>query len=219
MRSFWSEPFLWIHLAGLASLPLWLAVCWLGLAVGDPLLPVGLEMFLVVIAGIVPVLWMQLVRPFNIFSILVVALKPEQLTTQQRQILSLFQRPLNKVLALLAPFFLVWVLWQIYIAAPIAALITPFSPEWRLAGLLLTAVAFYGANLFLQVPVSVLGVLLTSESTFSAIAPYPVEKIRQDFTIPGLEVNKILPIESSPTIPTSQLSESKIEDRASNSPN
>ena len=103
MRSFWSEPFLWIHLAGLAALPLCLALCWLGLASGESLLPGWLEICLVAIAGITPILWMQLARPFNIFSILVVALKPEQLTTQQRQILSLFKRPLNKVLALLAP--------------------------------------------------------------------------------------------------------------------
>ena len=32
-----SEPFLWIHLAGLAALPIFLQIAWIGLAVGDPL--------------------------------------------------------------------------------------------------------------------------------------------------------------------------------------
>ena len=70
MRSFGSEPFLWIHLSGVAALPIFLGLCLLGLAVSSPLLPVWLEMFLVAVAGIVPVLWMQRFRPFYIFSIL-----------------------------------------------------------------------------------------------------------------------------------------------------
>ena len=37
MRSFRSEPFLWIHLAGIAVAPLGLLVVWLALAIGDPL--------------------------------------------------------------------------------------------------------------------------------------------------------------------------------------
>lgn len=218
MRSFWSEPFLWIHLAGLAALPLLLELLLLALAVGDPMLPVWLEILLIAVIGIAPVLWMQLVRPFNIFSILVLALKPEQLTVEQRKILSLFKSPLEKVLALLAPIFLVWVLWQIYRLAPISASVVSFLPEWRQAGLLVAAVAFLLSNLFLQVPLSVLSVLLTSESKFATIEPYPIEKIRQDFTIPGLQVNKILPIKLSPTTPVSQSTSSTIvEDKASNS--
>jgi hypothetical protein len=204
MRSFWSEPFLWIHLAGLAAVPLCLALCWLGLGVGEAVLPVWLEMLLVAIAGIIPILWMQLARPFNIFSILVVALKPEQLTTQQRQILSLFKRPFNKVLALLAPILLFWVLWQVYRAVPLATSMAQFAPQWHLAGLLLAAIAFLLSNLFLQVPLSVCGVLVTSDSTFSQTEAYPIEKIHRDFTIPGFQVNGIWPFASVPTAPDSQ---------------
>jgi len=51
MRSFWTEPFLWIHLAGIAALPLALELVWLGLAVGDPILPVWLELVLVIATG------------------------------------------------------------------------------------------------------------------------------------------------------------------------
>lgn len=220
MRSFWSEPFLWIHLAGLAALPLLLGLLLLALAVGDPILPVWLEISLIAAIGIAPILWMQLVRPFNIFSILILALRPEQLTVEQRKILSLFKSPLEKVLALLAPIFLVWGLLQIYRLAPTAASVVSFLPEWRQAGLLVAAVAFLLSNLFLQVPLSVLSVLLTSESKFAAIEPYPTEKIRQDFTIPGLQVNKILPLELSSTTPISQATSSTaVEDKASNSSN
>lgn len=199
MRSFWTEPFLWIHLAGLAAMPLALEVVWLGLAVGDPILPVWLEWLLLAIVGIAPVLWMQLTRPFDIFSILVLALKPEQLTLEQRRLLSLFKTKNNPVLNIVAAVFMLWVLWQIYKVAPVAATVATFLPQWRIAGLLLAGLAFLGSNLFLQVPLSVLQVLLASESEFGLAEPYPVEKMSQDFTIPGFKVNQILPITLAPT--------------------
>ena len=194
MRSFWTEPFLWIHLAGLAALPLCLELVWLGLAVGDPILPVWLEFLLVAAIGIVPVLWMQLTRPFDIFSLLVLAMKPEQLAEQQRRILSLFKTKTNPLLTIVGAVFMLWVLWQIYRVAPVAAAIAPLAPGWRLAGLLGASLAFLASNLFLQVPLSVAQVLLTSESEFSSTEPYPVEKTLQDFTLPGVRVNQILPI-------------------------
>lgn len=195
MRSFWTEPFLWIHLAGLAALPLTLELVWLGLAVGDPILPIGLEFLLVAVVGIAPILWMQLTRPFDIFSILFLALKVEKLTQSQRRLLSLFKTKTNQVVAIAGALFMVWVLWQVYRIAPVAAGVIPLAPSWHIAGLLWAALAFLASNLFLQVPLSVLRVLLTSESQFAATAPYPVEKIPQDFTIPGVRVNKILPLE------------------------
>jgi hypothetical protein len=62
-----------------------------------------------------------------------------------------------------------------------------------MAGLLEAGLAFIASNLFLQIPLSVVQVLLASESEFAAIEPYPVEKTPQDFTIPGVRVNRILP--------------------------
>lgn len=194
MRSFWNEPFLWIHLAGLAALPLTLELVWLGLAVGDPILPVWLELFFVAAIGILPVLSMQLTHPFDIFSILVVAIKPEQLSTEQQRILSLFQAKTNKLLTIAAVFFMLWLLWQIYRVAPLAVGIVPLPPGWHLVGLLWAGVAFLLSNLFLQVPLSVAQVLLTSESEWAATQPYPKEKIPKDFTIPGVRVKQILPL-------------------------
>ncbi len=194
MRSFWTEPFLWIHLAGIAALPLALELVWLGLAVGDPILPIWLELLLLATVGILPVLWMQLTRPFDIFSILILAMKPEQLTQEQRRLLSLFKTKTNSVVTIAAAVFMLWVLWQIYRVAPIAATVAPFAPRWRILGLLWAGLAFLVSNLFLQVPLSVAQVLLTSESEFAATEPYPVEKMPQDFTIPGVRVNQILPL-------------------------
>ncbi|MDJ0546138.1 MAG: low-complexity tail membrane protein, partial [Microcystis sp. M53601_WE4] len=83
-----SEPFLWIHLAGLAALPIFLQIAWIGLAVGDPLPFLWLEWLFLGAIAIIPVFWMQWTKPFDIFSLLLVALKPSQLTPEQLKILS-----------------------------------------------------------------------------------------------------------------------------------
>jgi len=202
VRSFWSEPFLWIHLSGVAALPIFLGLCLLGLAVGSPLLPVWLEMFLVAVAGIVPVLWMQWFRPFYIFSILVVAVKPQNLTSLQHRILTRFKTNLNKGLALFVAVLLAVILWQLYRFAPLAASVAPFPPSWRWAGLLLAASAFLASNLFLQVSTSVMAVLLTPESEFAATKPHVLEKIRQDFTIAPWQVDRLLPALAAETTAT-----------------
>jgi hypothetical protein len=192
-KSFRSEPFLWIHLAGIAIAPLALQVVWLGLAVGDPLPFVWLELLFLAIVGILPVFWMQWQRPFDIFSLLLVALRPEILTLQQRQILSQLKTKKQRILSLVVALGMFWVLWQLYRLAPLAAIAAAALPQWRILGLLVAALAFLVSNLFVQVPVSVLGVLATSEQQLSAVEPCPSEQIPQQFTVPGFKVGKILP--------------------------
>jgi hypothetical protein len=193
MRSSWSEPFLWIHLAGLAAVPLLLGLCWLCLAIGDPQFPIWVEFLLVAGIGIAPILWMQLTRPFYIFSILVLALKPNQLTSDQQRLLSLFKTPLHQWLASFGAILMLAVLWQIYQVAPVATIVG-FPLTSRLLGLFLAGLAFLASNLFLQVSLSVLLVLLTSEAKLAVTEPFPVVRIFQDFTVPGWQVNQILPI-------------------------
>ncbi len=193
MRSFWFDPYLWIHLAGLAALPIFLEICLIGFAIGDPLLPVWLEVLLVAVAGVVPILWMQWQRPFYIFSVMAVAVKPEQLTDNQRRLLVLFKSQRNRVLAAVVPVCLVFLLWKIYAIAPIAAPVVSFLPRWRFFGLLLAAGAFLASNLFLQVPISVASVMLTTDSAFAATPPHLLESIRRSFTLVGLRVNRFLP--------------------------
>lgn len=193
MRSFWADPYLWVHLTGIAAVPIFLELCLLGLAVGEPLLPAWLELSLIGIVGTTPILWMQWNRPFSIFSLVVLALKPEQLTADQRRILQLFRTPIDRILAILTAIALLGALGWLYQVAPIASGAVSFLPIGRGIGLLGAAIAFLLSNLFLQVPVSVLRVLLTSESQFAATEPYPVEQIPQSFTLLGLQVKHILP--------------------------
>lgn len=193
MRLLWSEPYLWIHLAGLAALPLCLQVCLLGLAAGDPVLPVWLELLLLLLIGIGPILWMQLQRPFYIFSLLAVALPPERLSDNQRRVLRLFRDRAAQAWAIVTAIAAVIILIQLYRMAPIAAEVTPFGPGGRLLGLLVAGIAFFAGHLFLQVPVSVLRILLYRDSQFLATEPYPLEQIRSGFAIPGIQVNQILP--------------------------
>jgi hypothetical protein len=193
MRSFWSDPYLWIHLAGLAALPLWLELCWLGLAVGDPVLPFWLELLLIAALGIGPVFWMQWQRPFYIFSLIAVALKPALLTADQRRLLTLFNAPRHRYLAIAGAILAFLALRQLYVLAPIAAAVTPFPSESRWLGVLIAAIAFLGVNLFLQVPLSVMSVLFTGDSAFAATTPYPLERIPSDFTLLGIPVKQILP--------------------------
>ena len=192
MNNFRSEPFLWIHLAGAAAVPLLLQIVWLGLAVGDPLSPFWLELLLLGAVGILPVFWMQWNRPFDIFSLLFVSVKPQALTSQQQSILSLFKSNRERLLAVIAAVAMTAVLWLLYQYAPLAASAAAFLPQWRVFGLFIAAIAFLACNLFVQVPLSVLGVLLTKEAQLATVNPYPAEQIPQGFIVPGLRVNKIL---------------------------
>lgn len=194
MSSFRSEPFLWIHLAGIAVVPISLQLVWVGFAVGTPWPGLGflLELLIVGIVGIIPILWMQWTRPFDIFSILFLALKPESLSLNQQKILSLFKRKSQQVLAFLTALLMAGILWLIYDWAPLAAIVAAQLPQWRLLGLLIASLGFLMSNLFIQVPVSVLGILLTSDAKFESISPVQPEQIRRNFTIIGFKVQKIL---------------------------
>jgi hypothetical protein len=193
MSSFRSEPILWIHVAGLATLPFFLTVCLFFLAVGKPFLPAWQELALVAIVGTAPLLWMQLRRPFYIFAILGIALKPERLTEQQRKILTLIKIKLNRFLVFIAALLLAGLLWQIYQLVPVLAEFAQFLPQWHGLALLIAALAFMASNLFLQIPLSVVRVLVTNDTEFAAVEPLPLEQIQEDFTILGVRVNQILP--------------------------
>lgn len=209
MRAFWSDPYLWIHAAGLAGVPVCLLLCLLGLAVGDPLLPAWLELGLIAIVGIVPIAWMQLQKPFYIFSLLAVALKPEKLTDDQRRILVLLKTRPSLAGVVAGAVVLLLLLRKLYDVAPIAADLTPLPPSWRPLGLLVAAIAFLFSNLFLQVPLSVIQVLLASDAEFAATAPYALENIAQSFSVFGLQVNQIVPPLAAPATIAEPLSVSE----------
>lgn len=191
MRSFRLDPYLWVHLAGFAVVPLWLDLCLLGLSTGNPALPTGVEIGFLSLVGALPILWMQWQKPFCIYSLLFLALRPDRMDENQRRILRLFRDPLVKFLAGLAPLPLIWVVWKLYGLAPLATDLSPFPN--RGVGLVVAAIAFLLANLFVQVPLGVVRVLLVPERAFANVPPYPPEQIKKDFTLLGLRVNRILP--------------------------
>ena len=191
MASFRSEPFLWIHLAGIAVAPFALLVVWLALAIAVPLTPYWLELGFLVGIGVLPILWMQWHKPFEIFSLLVVSLRPEVLTLEQRKILSLFKQPRQRVLTVLTALLMTGKLFALYYFAPLASLPVLDLPQIRIAALGVAAIAFLIANLFVQVPVSVLGILLTSNATYEQISPIELSEIPQKLTLFGFRVKKI----------------------------
>lgn len=191
MKAFWADPYLWIHAAGIATVPLWLVICFLGLAAGDPILPSSLEILLIALAGIVPIAWMQWEKPFCIYSLVAITLKPEKLTENQRRILTLFKQRRNPVFIGAGAGILFLVLKQLYGNAVIASLITPIPNH--LLGLVIAIVGFLGANLFLQVPLSVLQVLQASETEFQQAQPYDPRAIDTSFFELGFKVDRILP--------------------------
>ncbi|WP_036487575.1 low-complexity tail membrane protein [Myxosarcina sp. GI1] len=192
--TFRSEPFLWIHLAGIVLFPITLECTWLGLEIGKPLPFSLLEFVLIAAMGTLPVLWMQLARPFDIFSIAVVSLKPEQLTVRQRQILTQFKTTRHRWASAIAAGLMLFILWLLFRLSPLAIGVASWFPQWRLLGLAIAAVAFLAANLFFQVPISVFNVLMSKESRLLNSEPCSIEKIPLDFTVPGFKVNKILPL-------------------------
>ena len=191
MSSFRNEPFLWIHLSGIAVAPIALLIVWLSLAIATPITPYWLELIILGIIGIIPILLMQWQKPFEIFSLLVVSLRPEVLTLEQRKILSLFKRPKQQFLALLTALLMAGKLYGIYYFAPLAALPVVNFPQVRLLALRVAAIAFLVANLFVQVPVSVLGILFTQNKIYEETTPINIEDIPKNLTVPGLRVRKI----------------------------
>lgn len=186
-----SEPFLWIHLVGIALFPAMIEIALLGLTIGDSY-SYFIELPLIATLAILPILWMQLSRPFDIFSVLLFSLKPECLTAEQRKILSLFKTAKQKIWSLIAAGVMLLLLWLIYRLSPLAIGIGAFLPQWRILGLAIAGIAFLGSNLFLQIPLSVLQVLLTEDSKFIQTEPYPLQAIAENFTVPGIKVSQIL---------------------------
>lgn len=191
MNNFRLEPFLWVHLAGLALAPLLLIITWIGLAVSDPWPFYGGELGLVGMMGVLPILWMQWTKPFNFFSLLFFSIKPNSLTEEQRKILRLLKTRKNKIFHGLAAIGLLGIGGLIYQFAPFAAITASMLPQWRILGLMIAAIAFFLCNLFVQVPVSVIGVLLTSDKTWLTTEAIPCEAILTNFTSLGLKVSKI----------------------------
>ncbi|OUC16549.1 MAG: hypothetical protein B0A82_01255 [Alkalinema sp. CACIAM 70d] len=190
MNQFWLDPYLWIHLSGIVVVPIALLGCWLALTSAPSSFSAIVEFLLIFVIGVSPILWMQWQKPFYIYSILVIAINPDDLTPDQQKILTLFENYRNPLLLLLGAIGLGALLWQMEAWAQGAIPIVPLPPILRLPA---ATIAFFLATLFLEVPLSVARVMLAGNANFLAAEPLPIQTIRQNFTIVGLKVNKILP--------------------------
>lgn len=193
MTLFRRDPYLWVHLAGLAALPLWLDVCFASFAGGGAIAPPWLELGSLALVGTTPILWMQWQRPFYIFSLLVVAIRPDLLSEERRRLLALQRTWQGRSLTLAGAIALLVALVYLYVLAPIAAETTPLIGLPQPVAWLICAISFLFANLFIQVPASVIPLLITSASTFRETEPYDPASIPKNFTVIGLRVSRILP--------------------------
>jgi hypothetical protein len=184
-----SEPFLWIHFGGIIVFPLMLGIAAIGLAVGDRYSYL-LELPWLIAIAILPISFMQLYRPFNIFSVLFVALQPKFLTEKQRKILALFQRKQQKVVSAIVTGLMLLNLWLLYNFSP-ATRLASLLPQQRILGLAIASIAFLGSNLFLQIPLSAFQVLLTSKSELAQIEQCSLEEIKSNFTTVGITVSQL----------------------------
>ncbi|WP_338442579.1 low-complexity tail membrane protein [Synechococcus elongatus IITB4] len=218
-----AEPFLWIHLAGLATAPLWAALFLFAIANPDPFLPSGFTAILAGLIGISSILWMQLRRPFYIFSLAVLTLKPEALQEGQRKLLRWFLSSLNRILAIATAIGLALILLQLYRWLPIVQLQNPLAALDPFPAFLLAIVTVLALNLFVQVPVSVAPLLWLSESAIADSEPLAPGQIAQQFTILGLPLKGLLPADwyrpeeasagadSSPAVPEATPSPAPVE--------
>ncbi len=190
--AFAMDPYLWIHFAGLAAVPLFLEITWFSLALGDSFSP--LELLPVALLGILPIFWMQWKRPFNIYSLLLWYIRYDALTTEQRQVLGLYKSRSHKLLTIVVSLLMIPLLWLIYQQAPLSSGIAQqFLPPVRILALILSMLAFLLANLFVQVALSTLLVMILLKKDPTSLGAWETGKIKEDFTSIGLPVRQIVP--------------------------
>ena len=178
--------YLWVHLVGLAAVPLLLDICLAGLASAGSALPFKVQFWLIALTGIVPSAWMQIQRPFYIYALPPLAVKPTSLSEDERRCLTVLKSWQIKALAGVTAGFLLWLLVQLYEKLP------QVSPVMEPGvGLVSAIAAFFFACLFLQISVSVVRSLLIGRDTLKRVKPFETDKIISSFFIPGLRIKKI----------------------------
>ena len=191
VKSLRSEPFLWIHLLGISVFPVFIGITIIGLSIGDSYFFIG-ELILLTVITVIPVFVMQFKRPFNIFSVLFLSLKPKCLNDRQKTILSLFKRFKHKFISAIAAVLMTALLWLLYRLSPLAVGTVGFIPQQRLLGLAIASVGFFASNLFFQIPLSTLLVLSTKQIKLDRTFAYSLDEITRDFTTVGIQIDRIL---------------------------
>jgi hypothetical protein len=192
MTTFLTQPFVLIHLAGLAVVPISLVFVWLGLAVCEPMPFWDFKLIIVAITGVIPILYMQFKRPFYIYNILVFSLKPEILTEDQRKILTLLKTTKARLFAtVITSILMLLSLALIYKLIPLASTLSFLANQWSITGFFVAIFAFLVSNLFLQVPVSLLSIIFTPKDKFEQVSPLTPQSIKQEFTLIGFQLKNM----------------------------
>ncbi len=196
MNRLWYEPFLWIHASGIVVVPLWLALLLIGFSTGESLFFPWLEWGLISALGIAPVVWMQWQRPFYIFSLLAVAVPPDQIRPDQQSLLRGFQERGHRFLVVLPTTLIILLIgYWCYQIAPLFTSLNPLPPalQFRVVGVLIAVLALLGAHLFLQVPAAVFRLLvLVKDQHIEDWQPLEPAEIRSQFTLVGRPLTTLL---------------------------
>lgn len=187
------DPYLWLHLVGLATLPLTLSLMAIALAWGIPFPFSVAELVLIVLVGGIPVWVLQILRPWQPFGFLIFQIPPERMDERQKKILRLIQGTRQPVLNAVGAVFMVILLWQIAHYSPLATGMTEGLWQWRIFGLLGAIAGFFLSNVSLQMSITLLPTLFLSEQTVREIDPHPNVSIRRDFACWGLSMGQLFP--------------------------
>jgi hypothetical protein len=192
-----NHPFIWGNIAFLAGVPWLLALSMAGLAVGDPVFPTWLEIFLLGFPAIAAVVWLQWQQPFSPFSLWFLVKPSERLSEDERRVLTLVKQQRNGWyvtgwVAIAVAFVISAIFCKLYIAAPLAQAIAPFPEGLRLFGIIWAEICFLLSNVLLQSGVSALRIKLTAESEITSLQPFAIEKIKNNFTNIGWQAPQLL---------------------------
>ena len=85
------------------------------------------------------------------------------------------------------------IFWQINSLSPLATSLNPLIASGQLIFLGIASLAFLLSNLFLQVPISVLGILFHNSEQLAATEAVSLTQVSTEFTSFGIQVKQILP--------------------------
>jgi hypothetical protein len=185
------DPFLWFHVAAIAAVPLTLVLSMLGLAVGDPVFPGWLEIFLLGLPPIALSVWLQYSQPIFPYSLWVMHRPADKLADNQLKVLSLQKSYVTGWVAIVVGVFLYVVFRQLYISAPLAAGMTFLPSALRLVGVLWAVVFFAISALLLQVGVAAARILIMPVTEFMAAEPFDPANVGRGFFVIGQRSPKL----------------------------
>ena len=192
-----NNPFVVGHIVLILAVPWLLTLGMAGLAVGDPVFPAWLEIFLLGFPAIAWVTWIQWQQPFSPFSLWLVAKPSATLSDRDRRILTLIRQHRNGWhvtgwIAIAVAIFMSIMFRQIYLSAPLAQAIAPFPAGLRFFGILWAEFFFLLSNVLLQSGISALRINITAESELTSLQPYPIDRIKNSFTEIGWRSPQLL---------------------------